>query len=118
LFDLENHQHVLEKIARVGEANATAIARELRWKQPGFWDMAYALLEAYPSSAKVSAALIGPLDELSGWGYYHQRLNEPLEAISSQLKLDTLTPIARLWLEGAKSTFAARQKHDEQRFGD
>ena len=102
LLDLENHTAILLQISKENDENAQRIAFSVSFKQPGFFQFAFALLEGRSLDGNVASCLGSHVVEQGGWGTPIDKLQSAAKRIESELKTSELPKHGRLWLERLK----------------
>ncbi len=117
LLDLSAHQSVLVNIARTNRNAACIFAKCMPSVQPGFFQFAYELIEIYPDDNGVVGALNSALIPTSGWGYEYDWLTKASETVQAELKVTSLSPAARGWLESLQEVILMRRSESRRDFG-
>src|ERR1039457_7642084 len=98
--------------AEKGEKEAFAVARMASAINPGFWDLAFAILDRYPASERVRSALSAGAQRMGDVGFGYSGPGIALAEIDRKLQVQ-LTPPARAWLEDLAEGLRAHVKQLE-----
>ena len=111
-IDQENDADILVKFACKSEDWAELVAHCITAKRPGFWPVAFRIIEVYSSSSKVQGALNEGAEHLGRtvWGAYSIHLENCRKEVGSILD-DCNTPTAvKPWLERLESSLKTRAR--------
>lgn len=117
LLDLTKHGEVLKTIAGEDRGSALVFADALSVKQPGFFDLAYSIIELYPSDSEIGMRLQTATVERAGFGSDLDHLNDALKRVKEQLAVEGLPIHASTWLNGLQNYIAEQQREYGKYFG-
>ncbi len=100
---------LLLRFAESGENQALLIARILSASNSGFWDLAFEILERFPTSEEIHEALSRGAQRMGEVSVGFSGPGIALSEIVSKLQ-SQLTPTARAWLEDLASRLRQRVK--------
>jgi hypothetical protein len=100
---------LLLRFAESGEKQALVIARILSASNSGFWDLAFEILERFPTSEEIREALSHGAQRMGEVSVGFSGPGIALSEIESKLR-GQLTPTARAWLEELASRLRQRVK--------
>jgi hypothetical protein len=98
--------------AERGEAEAFVVARIMNATNPGFWDLAFAILDRYPTSEQIRSVLSAGAQRMGEVAVGFSGPGIALADIERKLQ-EQLSPPARAWLEGLAEGLRAHIKQLE-----
>lgn len=104
ILDQENDAKILSKLAAENERVAEVIAETVTAARPGFWALAFFIIEKYPSNLNIKSALTrGIAQAEGGWGPLSSHLAASRQEVDRVLN-DPATPsAARSWLRDIRN---------------
>jgi hypothetical protein len=104
ILDQANDAGILIKLATENESLAEVIAESTTAARPGFWPLAFKIIEKYPGNLNIKNALTrGIAQAEGGWGPYSSHLGSSRQEVERVLN-DPATPsTARLWLRDVRN---------------
>jgi hypothetical protein len=107
IVDQEGDQDLLIKLALEDEKQAEVIARSITTAHPGFWPIAFKIIEKYPGNERIESALTGGIEQQGKVhvGPYSQHLESCRKVTERVLNDPKTPPTARLWLRAVLSRF-------------
>ena len=112
ILNQENDAEVLIKLATENEKVAEVIAESITAARPGFWPLAFKIIEKYPSNENIENALAGGIEHAEGgWGPYSSHLASSRQEVERVLN-DPATPsTARPWLREIRNRLEGNIAH-------
>jgi hypothetical protein len=97
----ENDADVLIKLAIDNEQQAEIIAATITTSRPGFWPIAFKIIEKYPAKERIQIALTGGIEQVHEVhsGSYSTNLESFRKEVERVLSDQTTPPFARPWLQ-------------------
>lgn len=104
VLDQTNDAGVLIKLATENESVAVVIAESITAARPGFWHLAFKIIEKYPSNLNIQNALTAGIEHAEGgWGPYSSHLASSRQEVERVLNDPATPPRVRPWLRDIRN---------------
>jgi hypothetical protein len=104
IIDQQNDAPLLMKLAMENQRLAELVARTVTAARPGFWPIAFTIVENYPYSANIQYALTAGIEQAEGHSSsYASRLLSSRQEVERVLNDPTTPSVARQWLQDVLS---------------
>jgi hypothetical protein len=113
-LDLERDANILVDFALENERQAELIASTITARRPGFWPIAFRIVEAYPKSERTQGALAAAAEHMGlviagPWSAHYERCRKEAAQVGSD---PGTPPRARPWLQRVEEYLRERSERE------